>query len=723
MVGGIADLHPTRVFVEHPLAAPGLTAHLSSNRTLGAESVIYAAVATAAIGIVRLPTDFQRTAANSDGNQLRTRLTLTSTVIQWASESSLYGHEGLYPVPLISVAFDPWKYLEVRRQSLANLTGRSDILREMYMGVTPALANRFRLLDALMGSVWMLGNNKRNQGVAHHLFDEHLDARSVSGRWTQTTTSRIEIFLATAFRIFFCFSAGVSLCQLSWYSLRRQPVTLPDIDALVGEPSLMILYRRNLFLKMPLIILMTLAILASPVITILAPSLNTQKVSAVSRALIVPNLNTTTDAVMDDVYLRQIVQYGSVTETWDKTALVALLSDNPVGWTMPDGCSPECEYNITYAAPALRCSDLQPNQISDGILDVERFVSRDFADPPSAYLLGYDGLALTVHEQMSALNFTVQNAATLTSSLYNLTLAYVPFLASNANKNALINAAGSACTFYNATHTASTHYFNGTQESHVTVKEFHDPLNTMYRHLDGPSPVIGPPTLFTNSTPSDTFGPGIGAHVHLLAMADSLSQRLQGSVIFDSFHGDLNTTTFMLETNIFEPFSVADLRAAGAEVRLLGINTTAHVTNVSQALQDIVANATLGFLNLNTGSIPADATVRPTDTVYVYDRTTLIATYAVAFFLLVVMSGVGMCSMVMNGEPSSNKFSRLLVVLRNPELDAVAEAVEGRPVHGVPAHRVQLRFGDRPPSGRQNSRVFGVVPPRNGVEEDLEPKN
>ncbi|KAJ7894517.1 hypothetical protein B0H14DRAFT_2683449 [Mycena olivaceomarginata] len=515
-------------------------------------------------------------------------------------------------------------------------------------------------------------------GVAHHLFDQHLDARPVSGRWTQTSTSRVEIFLATVFKIFFCFSASVSLCQLSWYCLRRQPVTL--------------------------------AILASPVITILTPSLNTRQVSALTRSLTVPTLNTTTDALLNDIYLRQTDQYGSVTETWDKTALAALLS--AIQWV--GRClrgSPECNYDITYVAPALRCSDLQPSQISDGILDSERFVSRVFDDPPSAYLLGYDGHALSVNEQESALNFTVQNAATLTSSLYNLTLAYVPYSASNGDKGALINAAGSTCTFYNASHLASTHYFNGTQESRVSVVEFHDPLNTIYRHLDaGPKPVIGPVSLFVNSTSPDTFGPGIGTHVHLLAMADSLSQRLQGSVIIDGFHGDLNTTTFMMQTNIFEPYSVDSLRTGGVAGSRLCINTTRPCHHVSQALQDMVANATLGFINLNSGFTTAEATY--TSTI----ARTLIATYSVAFFLLLLMSGVGMFSMMKNGEPSSNKFSRLLVALRNPELDAVAEAVEGRSVHGVPAHHVRLRFGDRPPSGRQKQWSFrcGGSTPRRG---------
>ncbi|KAK7038377.1 hypothetical protein R3P38DRAFT_2516229 [Favolaschia claudopus] len=546
--------------------------------------------------------------------------------------------------------------------------------------------------------------------VGHHLFDQHIDRRLVSGEWAQTTTRPVEIVFSSAFKVLYCFSAGVSLCQLSWYCLRRQPVTLSDIDVLVGEPSLETLYRRNLLLKMPLIITMTVAILASPVITILAPSLNTRQVAPDSSTLTVPTLNTTTDAVLNDFYPRSGFQYGAVTEIWDKAALTALLSDNPVGWPMPEGCAPECNYDITYVAPALRCSDLRPSQISDNITNEERYVSRVFDDPPSAYLVGYDGHAISVQEQMTALNFSVQNDATFSSSLYNLTLAYVPFLSSNTQKGALINASGSSCTFYNATHRASTHYFNGTQESRVSVLDFHEPLNTVYRHLDaGPKPlgVIWPTTLFANDTVSDTFRPGIGAHVHLLALADALSQRLKGSVIIDGFHGDLNTTTFMMETNIFQPAAANSFLADDA-TRVIGINTTAHVTNISQALQDLVANATLGFIHLNTGFTTAEAAIKSKDIAYVYDRRTLITTYAIAFFLLVVMSGVGIFSMVKNGESSSNKFSRLLVALRNPELDEVAEAVE---IHGVPAHRVQLRFGGRPSTGRQNSGVFGVVSP------------
>ncbi|KAJ7446104.1 hypothetical protein FB451DRAFT_1292179 [Mycena latifolia] len=531
--------------------------------------------------------------------------------------------------------------------------------------------------------------------IGHHFFDAHLDGHTVAGEWTQTKSSRVEIFLATAFRTLFCFSAGVSLCQLSWYSLRHEPVTLADIDALVGPPSLMILPRLNLILQTPGVIVMTVIILASPLITILAPALNTRQASVVSRTLSVPTLNTTTDGVLNDIYLASFGgSYGVPTETWDKTALAALISQDPVGWSMPDGCSPECQYNITYAAPAIRCSDLQADQIDDGVNPIYRFVQRVFQDPPSAYLLGYDSQSTGSGYQTSPLNFSVSNDAT--ASAYTWTLAYVPYLASNGDEGALINAAGSVCTFYNATYVASTHYVNGTQSTRVSVSEFHNPLNTTYRNGDN---------LFAGA---NLYSPGVGSHVHLLVMADAISAHLEGSLLIDGHFETLATTTLLTETNIFKPYDVDGLSQIHSQI--YGLNTTAAVTNVSQALQDLVANVTLGFIHLNTGLTTAMATVASTDIVYVYDQTTLAATYAVAGFLLFVMSGVGMFCLVKNGEASENTFSRLLVAMRNPELDVVADAVDGRRgEHGVDPRRLRLRFGAAVVPGRGEGYVFGLA--------------
>jgi hypothetical protein len=50
--------------------------------------------------------------------------------------------------------------------------------------------------------------------VLHYMFNAHLENNSVLGYWTQNKSSQVEIILATVFRIGFCFSAGVSLCQV-----------------------------------------------------------------------------------------------------------------------------------------------------------------------------------------------------------------------------------------------------------------------------------------------------------------------------------------------------------------------------------------------------------------------------------------------------------------------------------------------------------------------------
>ncbi|KAJ6484470.1 hypothetical protein C8R47DRAFT_1131480 [Mycena vitilis] len=388
---------------------------------------------------------------------------------------------------------------------------------------------------------------------------------------------------------------------------------------------------------------MTVAILASPIITILAPSLNSSSVNTMIRTLAVPTLNTTTDAVQNDVYLSESGGYGTITEMW--AALAAIISATPVGWPMPDGCSPQCSYYFTYAAPAVRCTDLQPDEIDDGVQDIYRFVSRTFQDPPAAYLLAYDALSVGAGYQ---------------SSPYSWTLAYVPFLASNVVDGALISASGSVCVFYNATHLAHTHYFNGTQESSVTVTEFHEPLNTTYEQGGFALDWLANSTQFERGP---MFLPGIGGQIHLLAMADSISAHLNGFLKIDGHFGTLTTTTLLTETNIFEPYDVEALaQVHSANPRM---NTTASVTNVSQALQDLVANVTLGFVNLLAGNTTLDALVESADLVYVYNRKTLIATYLAAFVVLAAMNAVGVFCIIKNGGSSTNSFSRFLLATRN----------------------------------------------------------
>ncbi|KAJ7182214.1 hypothetical protein C8R43DRAFT_940362 [Mycena crocata] len=136
-----------------------------------------------------------------------------------------------------------------------------------------------------------------------------------------------------------------------------------------------------------------------------------------------------------------------------------------------------------------------------------------------------------------------------------------------------------------------------------------------------------------------------------------------------------------------------------------GMKTTAAGANISQGIQDMIANATLAFVRLNTGFATVDATVSSIDIVYTCTRRNLGITYAATFAVLLFMSAIGIFCMVNNGESSSNKLksSKLLVAMRNPELDSVAEVVAGE--NAAHANRVQLKLGESGPAG---DRVFGV---------------
>ncbi|KAJ6600565.1 hypothetical protein DFH09DRAFT_1070352 [Mycena vulgaris] len=126
-------------------------------------------------------------------------------------------------------------------------------------------------------------------------------------------------------------------------------------------------------------------------------------------------------------------------------------------------------------------------QIDDDVENSRRFVSRVFQNPPAAYLQAYD--TTTTSAGQVAVNFTAQDRfvgaggadASVPTDQYVWTIAFVPYSTSNVEEGALVNAAGTVCVFYNTTDEAQTHFFNGTQESTVTVVELHDVLNTSFK--------------------------------------------------------------------------------------------------------------------------------------------------------------------------------------------------------------------------------------------------
>ncbi|KAJ7703653.1 hypothetical protein B0H17DRAFT_1127267 [Mycena rosella] len=309
------------------------------------------------------------------------------------------------------------------------------------------------------------------------VFDSHLNKQSVVGLWTQIKSRQIEILLASAFKIMFCFSAGVSLIQVS---ADRDPnfPAVDNIDALLSEPSMMTLPRANLIFQAPLTLFIIPYILASPLITVFSPSLSVRRANPTTNEMItVPKLDLATDKVLHD-FTEQALHYGPVTNTWDRATLITLLSNTPVGWLIPAGCAPQ----------------VRPDQIDDGVDNSRRFVSCVFRNPPAAYLQAYD--TATTSTGQAAVNFTTQDPfagaggadASVPTDQYVWTIAFVPYSASNVKNGALVNAAGTGGGIYTA-----------------------DGANTV-------------------GSEGVSYAPSIGANVQSFAMLDALNNILSGSI-------------------------------------------------------------------------------------------------------------------------------------------------------------------------------------------------
>jgi hypothetical protein len=198
----------------------------------------------------------------------------------------------------------------------------------------------------------------------------------------------------------------------------------------------------------------------------------------------------------------------------------------------PGQCAPSCQYNVTYSATALRCSDLDPRLISNSLPS-----NSTIQDPPDAYLDCYDGACLFDGEQGSAwaiMNFTAQqrsgfnvlaNMSVAERDHYGITLTYLPFDKNHSKPQGMPtgSARGSNCTFYNATYMAHVSFVNDTQVNDIHILEYHNPLNTSYK--------------FHNYVPSATlssdimdYAPGVQQNFNVLAMADSFTAHLLGSI-------------------------------------------------------------------------------------------------------------------------------------------------------------------------------------------------
>lgn len=248
----------------------------------------------------------------------------------------------------------------------------------------------------------------------------------------------------------------------------------------------------------------------------------------------------------------------------------ALLANGTLGWDIPSECAPSCDCTVIYDASGLKCYDLQPDQISDGVNETNYESSWDRPPRPvedvQAYLTSYDDdlaavfAVLNVTSQdasASVANHTIFNSVTQTTSydptaeqcLYNVTVAYLP--CDQDTNRSIADAVGMVCTFYNTTYQADVSYSNGTQLSTVSILRYNAPLNTTLKLF------IPYDDSDSAHTPADPFFDiELASGLNLIAMAEAFVKNMGGDLQWYHVEAVLagdnySTIPFVALTNLF----------------------------------------------------------------------------------------------------------------------------------------------------------------------------
>lgn len=356
---------------------------------------------------------------------------------------------------------------------------------------------------------------------------------------------------------------------------------------------------------------------------------------------------------------------------WGMAIAQALATSTRISWPIPPGCAPACDYALTYTGPAVECTQLSSDHISNG----------------STVGNGIEPVAYVNITNDAIMNFTRTGSD---DTAYAWTVAYLNW---NTQDEVYVPE-GATCTAYGAIYYASISYSNGSQKNAVSpIEPLNRSLNTTY-----PSP------------PRLSFDPIIGElnfDPFLVIIMDVISSYLTGVVYLPS---SLDNPPRDSAGPLAAHNSVLQLNRNGTSV-VLGKG----IANLSQGLTDLVTNVTLNLMNaedLSVSNVTSGGALVLYN-VYAYSGSHLIITYGVGFVLLLAISAAGLHCLIANGVPSSNRFSQILATTRNPSLD---DLVKSTCLGNGTASKngmggVRLRFGEvgQRDRGGERHAAFGVV--------------
>ncbi len=344
------------------------------------------------------------------------------------------------------------------------------------------------------------------------------------------------------------------------------------------------------------------------------------------------------------------------TALWQKVMAHALQSDTLIGWNAPAGCGTACNYTIQYPAPALRCTELDVDEVNTmlPILDTSNRIVYNAMDT-------YPG-------------FTGP-----------MSMSWRTYDAGGKSSNA-----GTRCWLYNTTQQSVVSFINNTAMISPSIISYDSLVNTDPLTVLAACPVPG---SNNSSLPFYTY-----KVVELW-----LFRQLEGSIKRVAAPDDLLPPQEWLQSTGFTLVSS----------NLFSLNETAGTftpksENVSSALEQILVNVTVALIAFMDHTIAVNASVTQDQLVWVYHVQGLWIVYVTALVVTATCGAIALACMLKDGEDSDLTFWDIVRVTRNAELDAVIEGEK----RGDTGKDTMLQYTvQREDSGANASGVFVLARP------------
>ncbi|KAK0207467.1 hypothetical protein IW262DRAFT_1469412 [Armillaria fumosa] len=447
----------------------------------------------------------------------------------------------------------------------------------------------------------------------HHEYLSVLQGRTVSGHFWVKSSSNV---LSAVVQWLCMASISVSLMQLIRRLIRWRGFTILQLNHFFGLSSRLRILRlassRRVSNAIPAIIIVTFAQVFA-LVSILAPNyLEIGLASPQNTIISVPTV------YFDKTILGEAQCDPYPSAAWQKVLGQALQSDTLLGWNAPAGCRSACNYTIQYAAPALRCTELDMDEV--------------IAMVPS------DDDLTTVYNS----TYNIDRATYLVA---DISMAW----RTDYDANGKPSIAGARCSLYNTTQQAVVSFVNNTGNISPSILSY----NSFIEDKSLPRPGCG--TLQDSSYPEDLEYWSAYALVR-----NWLYDQFDGMIVRRTTGSSITVTNLLASTNLFSLNETAGTFTPNSE-------------NVVDTLEHILVNATVALITSLGQTTMVNASLVHDQLVWVYHGQRLWVIYSTALAVTGICGAFALACILKDGEDRNSTFHDYICATRNSELDAVAE--------------------------------------------------